>query len=103
MKTTSARTRQRFDEQFHSPERCYWLKSWGCVVKHCHNGLPLHIHHVRSRGAGGTWKDTLPLCRNHHREIHDTGVETFAAKYDIDLAERAAEFVTRWENGDEAF
>lgn len=41
-------------------------------------------HHVKTRGAGG--KDTLdnlmPLCREHHTEIHKIGKKTFFKKYE---------------------
>lgn len=34
-------------------------------------------HFPRSRGAGGSDFDVLPLCREHHQEMHDDGVDTF--------------------------
>ena len=40
--------------------------------------------------AGGTRRDLVPLCAHHHREQHDTGVETFATRYQVDLAALAA-------------
>lgn len=41
--------------------------------------------HVRSRGAGGTAKDLVPLCRWHHRECHDQGITTFESRHNVDL------------------
>jgi hypothetical protein len=42
-------------------------------------------HHVPTRGAGGVDKDTVPLCREHHREWHDIGEKSFDAKYGVPL------------------
>lgn len=49
----------------------------------CHG--PIEAAHVRSRGAGGTARDLVPLCAAHHREQHAHGVKTFQQKHDIDL------------------
>jgi hypothetical protein len=46
--------------------------------------------HVSSRGAGGAWRDLVPLSRRLHREQHDRGILTFQADHGIDLAEVAA-------------
>jgi hypothetical protein len=32
---------------------------------------PSDPHHAKSRGAGGTKRHLIPLCRKHHRRIHD--------------------------------
>jgi hypothetical protein len=37
----------------------------------CGSPPPSDPHHARSRGAGGTAKHLIPLCRKHHRRIHD--------------------------------
>jgi hypothetical protein len=42
-------------------------------------------HHVPTRGAGGVDKDTVPLCREHHREWHDIGEKSFDAKHGVNL------------------
>jgi hypothetical protein len=47
--------------------------------------------HVRSRGAGGTDSDCVPLCSRCHREQHDKGIETFQKKHNIVLEVVAAE------------
>ena len=38
-------------------------------------------HFPRSKGAGAGDLDVIPLCTEHHREQHDSGVQTFAGKY----------------------
>jgi len=46
-------------------------------------GLPVRrardIHHIRTRGAGGTDEDwnLLALCRDHHAELHIMGCMSF--------------------------
>ena len=68
-----------------------------CAVPGCKSPPPQEPAHVRSRGAGGhDWKNVIGLCSKHHREQHDTGVATFAARYRIsldDLACQVAEVV----------
>lgn len=37
-------------------------------------------HHIKTRGAGGQdlqW-NLMPLCRGHHRAVHDKGLTTLA-------------------------
>lgn len=40
-------------------------------------------HHIKTRGAGGTDDDwnLAPLCRRHHVEVHQIGLQSFASKY----------------------
>lgn len=45
--------------------------------------------HVRSRGAGGGRFDIVPLCRAHHQEQHQHGIQTFAARHGLDLRAKA--------------
>lgn len=75
-----------------------------CAVPGCKSPPPQEPAHVRSRGAGGLdWKNVIGLCRKHHREQHDTGVATFAARYRIsldDLACQVAEVVEGHACGD---
>jgi hypothetical protein len=49
-------------------------------------------HHVRTRGAGGTMDDCVPLCRVHHQQADApaSGALSFAATYDLDLQAIAA-------------
>ena len=60
----------------------YWCSRLQCVIPGCLE-TPDAPHHIRTRGAGG--KDTpdnlIALCTVHHRQAHDAGVRTFAARY----------------------
>ena len=56
-------------------------------------------HHVNARGMGGAspdfWKDhdeanVLGLCRVHHNEAHNLGVDTFSEQYVFDYSPREA-------------
>lgn len=44
-----------------------------------------HAHHVRSRGAGGddVPENLLPLCAQHHMEIHRLGNAKMRQKYGV--------------------
>jgi hypothetical protein len=58
----------------------YWIDNPGCEVCGRVSEVP---HHIRTRGAGGTDDHTnlLALCILHHRQVHDAGADTFAARY----------------------
>ena len=81
------RSAQAFRRAYGSKERVHAIQAMPCVV--C-KALPSENAHVRSRGAGGGAADIVPLCMAHHREQHDTGIETFEVRYSIDLAAEAA-------------
>ena len=53
------RDRERLTRQFHSPERIEWVKSLPCEVTK-NTGI-IHNAHMKSRGAGGTWHDIVPM------------------------------------------
>lgn len=63
-----------------------------CVI--C-GASPCDPAHVKSRGAGGTRRDLVPLCRAHHDEQHRTGILSFQRKYAIDLAVQAMAIAAR--------
>ena len=40
-------------------------------------------HHIKSRGSGGpdeAW-NLIPVCLEHHNEVHNIGLYEFAEKY----------------------
>ena len=65
---------------------------WGCI-KHkrcCLCGKPADVHHVQAIGAGRDRRNyddsshkKMALCREHHSEAHNIGVDTFNAKYHV--------------------
>lgn len=77
------RKERRFVETYHSDEFVAWIHSLACCVPGC-PGRSEAVH-VRSRGAGGTWEDIVPMCNAHHRALHDMGVRTFSAHLGLDL------------------
>lgn len=81
------RKRQRFARAYGSSDNVERIQAMPCVI--CGRS-PSEAAHVRSRGAGGTWRDIVPLCRDHHREQHTVGLRTFEATHAVDLARIAA-------------
>jgi hypothetical protein len=81
------------------PRHRRFVKSHACCVPGC-AGEPIEFAHIRSAANAGTsvrpfdWFG-VSLCKRHHREQHDRGVETFMATYLIDLWALAAEFAAR--------
>lgn len=55
--------------------------------------------HVRSRGAGGKDADVVPLCRKHHDEQHQHGIQTFQERHGVDLADVARQLAARLAGG----
>lgn len=91
------RKEKRWAEAFNCPEYVEWLTSWPCVVPHCCR-FDIECAHVTSRAAGGTWRDTVPLCSHHHAEQHAKGIATFQKEHGIDLTREAALMQKYWEN-----
>lgn len=56
------------------------LRCWICLK-------PGENHHIRTRGAGGGNEPTnvIPLCREHHTEIHKKGVRTMTQIYKLPI------------------
>jgi hypothetical protein len=82
------RAAKRREEQF-GPEAevVRWMN---CCLPRCRARPPSDPHHVRSRGAGGTAKDLVPLCHAHHVEVHAAGRRTFEEAHGVDLRTVAA-------------
>lgn len=75
--------RSRF---YGSEERIKAVQRMRCLI--CF-ATPCENAHVISKGAGGTYKDIVPLCHKHHQEQHQIGILSFQKKYDIDLSDAA--------------
>lgn len=87
------RRERRFRKGFGSEDRAAWVSGQPCIV--C-GERPSENAHVKSRGAGGTKEDVVPMCRYHHQQQHDIGVQSFSELHHIDLTRAARETHQRW-------
>jgi len=90
----------RFDKAFGvNDEFKAYVRDLPCLV--C--GANSDPHHVRTRGAGGKDNANLvPLCREHHQELHTIGVLTFEDKYKLGcLRMRAEQLFDKYEGAKE--
>lgn len=91
-----ARRKKRRQQTFGPDERVRWMQQLNCLA--C-GRTPCQVAHVKSRGAGGTADDTVPLCAHCHRRQHDLGIKTFAALHFLDLEEEASKYARWWAEG----
>lgn len=92
--TNPKRRKKRYDEAF--GDKATFVRDCNCLV--CGRN-PSHPHHVKSRGAGGTAEHLVPLCHEHHRELHAIGARTFQTKHNVDLVREAEHYDERWQTG----
>jgi hypothetical protein len=62
-------------------ELCKIYRSFPCLV--CGTRQEVCGHHIKSKGSGGhdARYNLMPLCFNHHAEIHTIGLTRFCKKY----------------------
>ena len=72
-----------------SLEYIEYIKEQRCLV--CFRDL-VDADHLKAIGMGGNRKKPnykhytcVPLCRTHHRERHDLGIQSFEKKHNINL------------------
>jgi len=77
-----------------------YIRSLPCLVPLCrlgeyNNGKsdPHHLKAVGWREAKRNDYTAVPLCRQHHSEVEQTGMEKFCAKYSIDELWKDALFI----------
>lgn len=61
-----------------------WVRSMPCLV--CGTDQQIHAHHLIGHGTSGMGTKssdllTMPLCTEHHHELHTHGHKTFDKKY----------------------
>ena len=86
------------------PKHLTFVRSCGCCVPGCRSRTAVHAHHVRtSKNSGMGMKpsdrETVPLCAEHHQELHTKGNRTFEARHGIDLAAIARALAVSPPNG----
>ena len=78
-KIKAERKKERFEKHFHSVDRVRFMGSRPCEItgKLC----SVHNAHMKSRGAGGTYKHVVPLHFLAHKDFDEMGEEKFEKKY----------------------
>lgn len=88
---------EKFAREYGTEERVEWVRWLPSVVsgkKPCVNA------HVRTGGtsykADACW--IVPLTNDEHHELHQHGIKTFSAKYNIDLDAAARMVELQWQS-----
>lgn len=87
---------KEWTKAFLSDVRVRFVNSLPCVVDMPGSCNRRQNHHVKSRGAGGTYLDIVSLCEWHHSWLHKDGRQSFEEYYNIDLDKAAAETQEKW-------
>jgi len=73
-----------------------WVRQQKCAV--CLSSPPNDPHHLTSRGAGGSDRTAIPMCRECHRSYHDMGHSSFESRRNVDLWKQAHRHLRRYLN-----
>lgn len=73
-----------------------YIRSLPCCV--CVTGTPVEPHHMEGGGVGQKGSDysCIPLCTQHHRELHDVGVDHFQCDKVLNLWMMVFKCVDLW-------
>lgn len=105
--TNPVRKAKRFKANF--GDKAAWIRGLPCAILgkvtgqwvFGVDGEPRRVlivaAHAKSRGAGGTARDLLPLDDALHREAH-RGIRSFESKYGYSLRELADHYETLWQS-----
>lgn len=90
------RQASEFARAYHSEERVAWIQAQPCVVDGC--AKPSENVHTQTGGTSrkADYQTIVPMCRTHHRELHQKGVETFEGDHLLDLKALALDYERTW-------
>lgn len=100
------RRKREFERAYHSAERVAWVKRRPCVVSDRSFLCAGQIQnmHITGDGAGrkAAYDKIVPCCAYHHALMHQQGIATFSANYDLNLTAlaEATELAWRAHRGD---
>ena len=84
-KTVAQRRKERrdglFRKHFHSEKRVLFIQDQPCELTGLCYAHFIHCAHTKTRGSGGTYKDTVPLTHEAHRDFDLMSDNAFEAKY----------------------
>jgi hypothetical protein len=75
---------------------CDWVRGHYCSVPGCQL-MPIETHHIRTAANSGTGKKCsdafiVSLCRDHHNQYHNIGIETFEKRHGLNMMKLAEDF-----------
>lgn len=90
------RREERFQQAYGGDERAAWVRRQPCLV--C-SATPSQNAHTEAGGMGmkADADTVIPLCHDHHRQLHNIGAETFEDRHGFSLDKAAKETETRWQ------
>jgi len=98
-KRREVRRARLFERNFHSEERVLFIKSLPCEVTGQLSDTVVNAH-MKSRGAGGTYKDIVPLSWDVHHDFDEMPEAKWEAIYrqtKQSVRDRAAVYQQLWE------
>lgn len=95
VKGAKAKKEALWSRNFRSVEFVLFVKGLKCVGCGEHS-INIQVHHDPTRGSGGTWEDTSPLCMECHSRRHSKGVLTFWAEVGKSYQQSNAETHAKW-------
>lgn len=82
---------QRFIQRYGPDTRITAVQTLPCCVPGCLK-TPSENAHVTSRAAGGVASDIVPMCHDHHMELHSIGKQRFEQVYGLLLDDLALHY-----------
>lgn len=79
-------------QRLRSAKHLAWVREHYCAVSGDMHEGGYEAHHVKTRGAGGGDEWAICLCAKHHRQLHDMGRQSFAARHGLHLEVMAQAF-----------
>ena len=98
-KRRQVRRARSFERSFHSEERVLFINSLPCEVTGRLSDTVVNAH-TKSRGAGGTYKDIVPLDWDVHHDFDVMGALEFERKWGRSkqsIKDRAPHYQRLWE------
>ena len=98
-KRREVRRARLFEKNFHSEERVLFIKSLPCEVTGRLSDAVVNAH-MKSRGAGGTYRDIVPLSWDVHHDFDVMGEVEFERRWGRSKAsvrDRAPHYQLLWE------
>jgi hypothetical protein len=68
-------------KRYEHPNYLAFIRSLPCVA--CDYPVT-DAHHLKTRGSGGSDLTAIPLCRQHHTQIHTEGTRTAMERWSLD-------------------